>query len=78
LQHDTTARVRNTLIHVLGQISYKKECLAIVISHLNTWQNKELTDEAVEEIIDVHERYKDFAILTQQQAIEYINRHYNK
>jgi len=26
LQNDTTARVRNTLVHVLGQISYKKGC----------------------------------------------------
>lgn len=78
LQYDTTARVKNTLIHVLGQISYKKGCLSTVIFHLNNWQNKELTDKAVEEIIDVHDRYKDFAILTQQQAIDYINRHYNK
>jgi len=78
LQHDTTARVKNTLIHVLGQISYKKGCLATVISHLNSWQNKELTHKAIEEIIDVHERYKNFDILTQQQAIDYINKHYKK
>jgi len=78
LQHDKTARVRNTLIHVLGQIAYKKGCLETVIAHLNKWNNKELTDEAVEEIIDVHERYKDFTILTQQQAIDYIDKHYRK
>ncbi len=76
LENDRTARVRNTLIHVLGQIAYKEGCLATVIADLNNWTNKELTDKAVEEIIDVHERYKDFAALTQAQAIEYIEKHY--
>jgi len=45
---------------------------------LNTWSNKELTDKAVEEIIDVHDRYKNFSALTQAQAIEYIGKHYKK
>jgi hypothetical protein len=78
LQHDKIPRVRNTLIHVIGQISYKKNCLPAVISQLNTWSDKQLVDEAVEEIIDVYDRYKDFAALTQQQAIEYIHKHYKK
>ena len=76
LENDKTARVRNTLIHVLGQITYKEGCLATVIADLNTWTNKDLTDKAVEEIIDVHDRYKDFSTLTQAQAIEYIEKHY--
>lgn len=59
LQHEKTARVKNTLIHVLGQISYKKGCLATGIDHLNTWNNKALTDKAIKEIIDVHDRYRD-------------------
>jgi HEAT repeat protein len=76
LQSDTTARVRNTLVHVLGQISYKKGCLETVIAHLNDWKNKELTKKAVEEIIDVHDRYKDFAVLSQKQAMQYIKKHF--
>ena len=76
LQHDKTARVRNTLIHVLGQIAYKKGCLETVIRDLNGWDNKALTDEAVLEIIDVHERYKNFSVLSQEEAIAYIHRHY--
>lgn len=72
LQHDKTARVRNTLIHVLGQIAYKKGCLEIVIADLKTWQNQALVKEAVDEIIDVHHRYRNFTVKTQQQAIEYI------
>ncbi len=76
LQHDKTLRVRKTLVHVLGQIAYKKGCLEIVVEHLKTWDNKQLVLEALEEIIDVHNRYKDFAIKTQEQAIQYIAKHY--
>ncbi len=76
LQFDKTARVKNTLIHVLGQISYKKDCLAIVVEHLNSWENKELVIQALNEIIDVHNRYRNFATLTQKQAIDYIEKYY--
>ncbi|SDD14894.1 HEAT repeat domain-containing protein [Niabella drilacis] len=68
LEFDQTARVRNTLVHVLGQIAYKKGCLAIVLAHLKTWKNTALVADALEEIIDVHDRYKDFAVLTQDEA----------
>ncbi|WP_222984814.1 HEAT repeat domain-containing protein [Flagellimonas meishanensis] len=73
LQHDPTARVRNTLIHVLGQISYKKGCLRKVVGALLTWENEELVKKALDEIVDVHRRYKNFAVLTQDQAIELID-----
>jgi hypothetical protein len=74
LQHDETARVKNTLVHVLGQIAYKKGCLKTVVEDLKTWNNKEVVEKAIEEIIDVHNRYKDFAILTQEQAKEYLDK----
>jgi len=76
LQFDETKRVRNTLIHVIGQISYKKGCLKTVITHLKKWQNKQLVVEAIDEIVDVHNRYKSFAVLTQQEAIDYIDANY--
>lgn len=72
LQFDDKARVRNTLVHVIGQIAYKKGCLETVVNHLKAWENQKLVKEALEEIIDVHGRYKDFAILTQKQAKGYI------
>lgn len=78
LQHDKTARVRNTLVHVIGQIAYKKGCLETVIADLNNWENKALTNDAIDEIIDVHYRYRNFSVLTQEQAIEYIEKHYKK
>lgn len=74
LEHDKTARVRNTLIHVLGQIAYKKGCLATVITDLKTWENKQLVAEAIGEIIDVHHRYRNFAVMTQEEARDYINK----
>ena len=76
LQHDKTVRVKNTLIHVMGQISYKPGCLKTVLAHLKTWDNAAIVDKTIDEIIDVHDRYKDFAALTRQEAIDYINRHF--
>ena len=74
LQWDKTRRVRSTLVHVLGQIAYKQGCLETVIADLKKWENQELVTEAIEEIIDVHDRYKNFAVLTQDQAREYIQK----
>lgn len=72
LEFDPTARVRNTLVHVLGQIAYKKGCLHTVVQDLKNWQNKKLVSAALFEIIDVHHRYRSFAILTQAEAEKYI------
>jgi HEAT repeat protein len=76
LQNDKTARVRNTLVHVLGQIAYKKDCLETVVADLKKWENKELVTDALDEIIDVHDRYKNFAVKTQKEAINYISKHF--
>lgn len=72
LEFEKTPRVRNTLIHVIGQIAYKKGCLSKVISDLNTWNNTSLIRECLDEIIDVHKRYARFADLSVDQAKEYI------
>lgn len=77
LEFDEEKRVKTTLIHVLGQISYKNGCLSTVIAHLNTWENDKLIALAIDEIVDVHDRYKSFAVLTQDQAIAYISTHFN-
>ena len=72
LQYDKTKRVRGTLVHVIGQISYKKGCLEKVISHITEWENKELVADAIAEIIDVHYRYRNFSFYTQKEAEKYI------
>lgn len=72
LEFDKTARVRNTLVHVIGQIAYKKGCLEAVTDHLRSWKNKELVRAALAEIIDVHYRYRNFSFYTQDEARTYI------
>lgn len=72
LEWDKPARVSKTLVHVLGQIAYKKGCLETVIAHLKNWENKELVQKALLEIIDVHYRYRNFTYYTQDEAIAYI------
>jgi hypothetical protein len=65
-------------VHILGQIAYKKGCLATVVEHLKTWENKELVIQALDEIAGVHDRYKNFSILSQQEAIDYIDQHFKQ
>ncbi len=77
LEMDKTARVRNTLVHVLGQIAYKKGCLETVVAHLKNWKNKALVKEALDEIVSVHERYAQFAVKTPAQALDYITNHFD-
>lgn len=72
LQFDKTKRVGWTLVHVIGQISYKKGCLEKVMADITTWENKELVADAIEEIIDVHYRYRNFSFYTQDEARKYI------
>ncbi|WP_332634753.1 hypothetical protein [Halalkalibacter flavus] len=63
------------IIHVLGQISYKEGCLEKVVQNLREWENKELVQEAIIEIIDVHQRYIDFSDKTAEEAQIYISKH---
>lgn len=72
LQYDKTKRVRWTLVHVIGQISYKKGCLETVMNDILKWENKKLIADAMEEIIDVHHRYRNFSYYTQSEAKAYI------
>jgi HEAT repeat protein len=73
LEWDKKARVRTTLVHVLGQIAYKKGCLAIVIAHLQQWENQNLVQDALHEIVSVHHRYRNFTALSQSEAKSYIS-----
>ena len=74
LQFDTTRRVRWTLVHVIGQIAYKKGCLETALKDIRQWENKALVNDAIEEIIDVHHRYRNFSFYTQDQAREIVKK----
>jgi hypothetical protein len=71
LQNEENKRVRDMIIHVLGQISYKNGCLENVISSLKQWENQALVGEALDEIIVVHGRYR-FAVKSKEEVEEYI------
>jgi hypothetical protein len=43
-----------------------------VIADLKSWENKELVSDAIGEIIDVHDRYRNFAAMTEEEARVYI------
>ncbi|QIE58160.1 HEAT repeat domain-containing protein [Rasiella rasia] len=76
LQFEETKRVRDTLVHVLGQISYKKDCLPKLISALQQWKDMQLVKDSLLEIIDVHseKRYAKFTALTQREVVAYISK----
>ena len=59
------------LIHVIGQISYKKGCLEIVTKSLKNWENIELVNDALTEIVNIHKRYR-FAAKSPEDAEKYI------
>ncbi|WP_048189885.1 sister chromatid cohesion protein PDS5 [Methanobacterium sp. SMA-27] len=74
LQDEEVKSVRNMIVHVIGQISYKEECLEKVVNSLKNWHNKELVCDAAKEILLVHIRYK-FAVRSPEYAEEYIKKH---
>lgn len=72
LEWDATARVRHTLVHVIGQIAYKRGCLEKVVAALAHWENRELVKAAFEEILSVHHRYRKFSALSPEEAGAYL------
>lgn len=76
LQHDKTARVRNTLVHVLGQISYREGSLEKVLQHLLHWENAQLVADALDELARIHQRDKDFMALSENEAIALIEQYF--
>ena len=76
LQNEEVITVRNMIIHVLGQISYKNGCLEKVVENLKSWKNRELVRDAFKEILKVHSRYK-CAVRSPEDAEDYIKKHLN-
>jgi hypothetical protein len=76
-QNDLDKKVKDTIIHILGQISYKKGCLQQVISSLKGWENTELVHKALEEIVIVHQNYCKFSFLSPEEAQELIRKEFD-
>lgn len=77
VQNDPNRDVRKIITHVISQISYKKGCLEKVISTLKGWENKELVEKALKEILEVHKRYEKFSAKSFDKAKEYIEHQFN-
>ncbi len=58
LQFESEKRPRKMIVHVIGQISYKHNCLEAVTKELKTWDNIQLVKEALQEIMIVHKSYE--------------------
>lgn len=77
LEFDKSRSVREMLIHVLGQISNKEECLEKVISDLKKWTNKKLIKDALEEIIQVQSQYMEFSSNSKSDVEKHIKREFS-
>lgn len=64
------------VVHILGQISYKRGCLEKVISSIKSWNNKDLVEKTLKEIIDVHRNYVKFSYLSPEDAQDIIKKEF--
>lgn len=71
IQHDKSKQVKAMLIHVLGQISYKKGCLHYVSEQVRTWENQDIYSLYQKEVIQVHKRYERFSEFTVDYVVRY-------
>ena len=65
------------VIHVLGQISYKKGGLEKVVLALKGWEDEEMVKRALKEILSVHERYERFSARSHEEVLEYLEEQFN-
>ena len=75
LQDENNPQVRKMIIHVLGQISYKKGCLEKVTSALKTWKTREIVESAVPYMIEVHNNYP-FSAKNPEEAEKYLKENF--
>ena len=76
-QNDPDKKVIKTIVHILGQISYKKGCLETVVHSLKKWENRNLIGIALQEILTVHRSYSRFAHLSFEEAQAYIKKEFD-
>ena len=74
LQHDDNKRVRQMLIHVLGQISYKKGCFYFVENEVYSWERGDIYRAFQKETIEVHGRYEKFSELSKNDVTEFFDK----
>ncbi len=68
----TDKKTEKMIIHIIGQISYKKGCLEKVASALSLWENKEFVSLCKKEILKVHWAYKKFSVYEIKATEKYL------
>jgi hypothetical protein len=78
LQFEKHRRVRPMLVHIFGQISYKKGCLQKVTAELLTWEDKALADDCFEEIVKQHRHidshFRTVETMSPRECEEYLRK----
>ena len=74
MHDDTDQKTKKMVIHIIGQISYKRGCLEKVVAALKLWDDKEFLSECEKEIIEVHRNYGKFCALSPKEAEEYLGK----
>jgi len=81
LQFEKHKRVRPMVVHIFGQISYKKGCLEKVTAELLTWEDKALAEECFKEIVKQHyhidNHFSTVETLPPKECEEYIRQSRN-
>lgn len=76
MQFEKHKRVRPMVIHIFGQISYKKGCLDKVLAELLTWDDEGLVKDCLEEVIGQHyhinQHFKTINTLSGSECESYI------
>jgi hypothetical protein len=72
LKNNIDKKTKKMLIHIIGQISYKKGCLEKVIKEIKTWDNKEFISECKKEILEVHKNYAKFSAMKLNEVNDYL------
>jgi hypothetical protein len=75
-QNESRLIIVKMVVHILGQISYKRGCLEKVISSIKSWNNKDLVEKTLKEIIDVHRNYVKFSYLSPEDAQDIIKKEF--
>ena len=76
-QNDSEKKVLDMIIHILGQISYKEGCLEKVIRNLKEWENLDLVNKILKEIVNVHKNYSKFSHLSPDKVKDVIKKEFD-
>jgi hypothetical protein len=72
LHEGVDKKTKEMLVHIIGQISYKKGCLEKVVNEIKTWGNNEFISDCKKEIVKVHKSYAKFSEMTPEEADVYL------